>query len=167
MNLTTTLRLSAVTLLAFLLIISSPALASNSFKGPATRLVVIRSLAVAFWPKVLAVNTMEIGLKKPVVTTLPAPAVEVPTPAVLKLVPQTKLLLGVVLKADGQPLPGASVYPAGAPRQLVVTDAQGHFELHVAKGTAASLWVEYFGEGSSRVEVPASQFTPLQITLGQ
>lgn len=81
--------------------------------------------------------------------------------------PQTVQLRGVVLAADGRPCAGASVYPAGAPRQLVVTDAKGAFALPVPAGTAVSLRVEYFGEGSSRVEVPAPGPEPLRITLGK
>jgi hypothetical protein len=111
-------------------------------------------------------STKKIGLRNPSVITLPA-LVVVATPTTLPLAPQAKHLVGVVLKSDGQPLPGASIYPAGAPRQLVVTDAQGRFDLLVAMDSAVILRVEYFGEGSSRVEVPASQVAPLKITLGQ
>jgi hypothetical protein len=72
-----------------------------------------------------------------------------------------------VLPPDSRPCAGASVYPAGAPRQLVVTDAQGAFTLPVPAGGSVSLRVEYFGEGSSRVEVPAPGTEPLLITLGK
>jgi hypothetical protein len=85
------------------------------------------------------------------------------TPAV----PQTVQLKGIVLAPDGQPCAGASVYPAGAPRQLVVTDAQGAFALPVPAGEPVSVRVEYFGEGSSRVEVPAPGTELLRITLGK
>ncbi|QKG51802.1 carboxypeptidase-like regulatory domain-containing protein [Hymenobacter sp. BRD67] len=89
-------------------------------------------------------------------------------PVAEALAPQTVQLKGIVLKADGQPCAGASVYPAGAPRQLVVTDAKGTFTLPVPASMPVSLRVEYFGEGSSRVEVPAKAATePLHITLGQ
>lgn len=74
---------------------------------------------------------------------------------------------GIVLTPEGRPCAGASVYPAGAPRQLVVTDAQGAFELPVPAGAAVSLRVEYFGEGSSRVEVPAPGTSLVRVTLGQ
>lgn len=81
--------------------------------------------------------------------------------------PQTVQLKGIVLTAEGRPCAGASVYPAGAPRQLTVTDAQGAFSLPVPAGAAIALRVEYFGEGSSRVEVPAPSSEPLRITLGK
>jgi hypothetical protein len=80
--------------------------------------------------------------------------------------PQTVQLKGIVLAPDGRPCAGASVYPAGAPRQLTVTDAQGAFTLAVPAGAAVSLRVDYFGEGSSRVEVPAPGPELLRITLG-
>jgi hypothetical protein len=96
----------------------------------------------------------------------------VPTPAPTTLAtapdtPQTVQVKGVVLTPDGRPCAGASVYPAGAPRQLVVTDAQGAFTLPVPAGGPVSLRVEYFGEGSSRVEVPTPGAEPLRITLGR
>lgn len=81
--------------------------------------------------------------------------------------PQLIQLRGIVLNPDGRPCAGASVYPAGAPRQLVVTDAQGAFALPVPAGAAVSLRVEYFGEGSSRVEVSAPGTALVRVTLGQ
>jgi hypothetical protein len=165
MTLTTTFRFYSA-LLAFNLFVSSPALASNSLEGPVTNSVIRRSHVVALRPKMPTSSTKKIGLRNPSVITLPA-LVVVATPTTLPLAPQAKHLVGVVLKSDGQPLPGASIYPAGAPRQLVVTDAQGRFDLLVAMDSAVILRVEYFGEGSSRVEVPASQVAPLKITLGQ
>ena len=85
----------------------------------------------------------------------------------LAAAPQTVQLSGTVLGPDGRPYAGVSVYPAGAPRQLVVTDANGAFKLAVPAGIPTSLRVEYFGVGSSRVEVPLPSTTPLQVTLGQ
>ena len=82
-------------------------------------------------------------------------------------VPQTVQLRGVVLNPDGRPCAGASVFPAGLPRQLVVTDAQGAFVLPVPAGVALSLQVEYFGVGSSRVAVAAPSTELLHITLGK
>jgi hypothetical protein len=110
-------------------------------------------------------------------TTLPALAT-IATPATVQAAapseaiagptaPQTIQVTGIVLAPDGRPCAGASVYPAGAPRQLVVTDAQGAFTLPVPAGTAVSLRVEYFGEGSSRVDVPTPGSAPLRITLGK
>jgi hypothetical protein len=107
-------------------------------------------------------------------TTVPALATPATVPAAAPseaiagpTAPQTIQVTGVVLAPDGRPCAGASVYPAGAPRQLVVTDAQGAFTLPVQAGTALSLRVEYFGEGSSRVEVPTPSSAPLRITLGK
>jgi hypothetical protein len=165
MTLTTTFRFYSA-LLAFYLFVSSPALASNSSEGPVTNSVLKRPHAVGLRPKVPTSSTKKIGLRKPGAVTLPAPVV-VATPAILPSAPQAKHLVGVVLKSDGQPLPGASIYSTGAPRQVVVTDAQGRFDLPVTMDSAVVLRVEYFGEGSSRVEVPASQVAPLKITLGQ
>jgi hypothetical protein len=106
-----------------------------------------------------------------------APATQVRKPAALPIAavaasaapaaPQTVQIKGIVLASDGRPCAGASVYPAGAPRQLVVTDAQGAFTLPVPAGEAASLRIEYFGEGSSRVEVPAPGTALVRITLGK
>ena len=76
-------------------------------------------------------------------------------------------LRGVVLTPDGRPCAGASVYPAGQARQLVVTDAQGGFVLPVPAGAALSLQVEYFGVGSSRVAVAAPSAAPLRVILGK
>jgi hypothetical protein len=98
-----------------------------------------------------------------VATAAPAASAQLASPAA----PATVQLKGIVLAPDGRPCAGASVYPAGAPRQLVVTDAQGAFTLPVPAGAAVALRVEYFGEGSSRVEVPAPGTEPLRITLGQ
>lgn len=106
-----------------------------------------------------------------------SPAVQTSQPATLVAVatsvpaspaaPQLTQLRGIVLNPDGRPCAGASVYPAGAPRQLVVTDAQGAFALPVPAGAAVSLRVEYFGEGSSRVEVPTPGTALVRVTLGQ
>ncbi|MDJ0364593.1 carboxypeptidase regulatory-like domain-containing protein [Hymenobacter sp. H14-R3] len=98
-------------------------------------------------------------------TTLVAVATEQPDAA--PTAPHVIKLKGIVLNANGQPCPGASVYPAGAPRQLVITDANGAFALPVPAGGPVSLRVEYFGVGSSRVEVAAPSTDVLHITLGQ
>lgn len=81
--------------------------------------------------------------------------------------PQLVQLKGLVLNPDDRPCAGASVFPAGAPRQLVVTDASGVFVLPVPAGTALSLQVEYFGVGSSRVAVDKPSAELLRITLGK
>ncbi|TDN36502.1 hypothetical protein E4631_19020 [Hymenobacter sp. UV11] len=93
----------------------------------------------------------------------PADTTTSATPAAQQVVQ----LKGLVLSSDGRPCAGASVFPAGAPRQLVVTDAKGAFTLPVPAGTALSLQVEYFGVGSSRVAVDKPTDEPLRITLGK
>lgn len=93
----------------------------------------------------------------------PADTTTTATPAAPQIVP----LRGLVLNSDGRPCAGASVFPAGAPRQLVVTDAQGAFVLPVRAGTAVSLQVEYFGVGSSRVVVDKPLTEILRVTLGR
>lgn len=110
------------------------------------------------------------AVAKPKATLAPAKQTAPPVASVLPATvdsPQTVQLKGVVLAPDGRPCAGASVYPAGAPRQLVVTDAQGAFSLPVPAGAPVSVRVDYFGEGSSRVEVPAPGAEPLRITLGK
>lgn len=77
------------------------------------------------------------------------------------------LLKGTVLLRNGQPCAGASVYAAGAPRQLVVTNAQGAFTIPTTAGAAVVLYIDYFGEGTSRVKVALPATEPLRITLGQ
>lgn len=89
------------------------------------------------------------------------------TPTEAPAATQVIKLNGIVLNADGTPCPGASVYPAGAPRQLVITDAKGAFALPVPAGSAVSVRIEYFGVGSSRVEVATPSAEVLHITLGQ
>ena len=107
---------------------------------------------------------------RPVASLLVLPALKQPAAAVAVAVaaaPQVMMLRGIVLMASGQPRSGASVSVVGAPRQIVVTDAQGAFALPVPAGAAVSLRVEYFGEGTSRVEVPMPTASVLHITLGQ
>lgn len=77
------------------------------------------------------------------------------------------LLKGTVVLRTGQPCAGASVYVAGAPRQLVVTNAQGAFTIPTSAGAAIVLYIDYFGEGTSRVKVSLPATEPLRITLGQ
>lgn len=109
-------------------------------------------------------------LSQPLAAPLQPPAARQPAalPAATPALPQQWVTLrGIVVRPTGRPCAGASVYAAPNPRQLVVTDAQGAFTLTVPASAAAVLRVEYFGEGSSRVEVhlPASEL--LHITLGQ
>lgn len=80
--------------------------------------------------------------------------------------PETVVLRGVVLRADGQPLPGAGVYVAGLAKQLVVTDEQGAFALPVPTGRQVAVLADYFGLGSTRVSVSLPLAQPLRITVG-
>lgn len=127
---------------------TAPMAKALPFERPATKKKQVRPLGSS-----LALTT----LKQPAA----GPSGAVPTAT------QTVLLRGVVLLPTGLPQPGASVYMAGAPHQLVVTDAQGAFALPVPAGTAVSLRIEYFGEGTSRVEIPTPTAKVLRITLGQ
>lgn len=80
--------------------------------------------------------------------------------------PETIVLTGVVLRADGQPLPGAGVYVAGAAKQVVVTDEHGAFSLSVPGGRTVALQADYFGLGSTRVSVALPVSKPLRLTIG-
>lgn len=154
------LRFCAIALLAGPLLINSAAAAPTTDTHPP---LAKRQPVVAAKPKLTLPAT---GGKQ---TASPAP-VAAPVASVLAAIPyapQTVQLKGIVLAPNGQPCAGASVYPAGAPRQLVVTDAQGAFTLPVPAGGPVSLRVEYFGEGSSRVEVPTPGTEPLRIMLGK
>ncbi|MDO7884052.1 carboxypeptidase regulatory-like domain-containing protein [Hymenobacter cheonanensis] len=154
------LRFCAIVLLAGRLLISSAAAAPTTDTHPP---LAKRQPVAATKPKTTLPAT---GGKQ---TASPAPAAA-PVASVLVAAPeapQTVQLKGIVLAPNGQPCAGASVYPAGAPRQLVVTDAQGAFTLPVPASGPLSLRVEYFGEGSSRVEVLSPGSGPLRITLGK
>lgn len=85
----------------------------------------------------------------------------------LSTVARQTLLRGIVVSAGGQPCAGASVYATQTPRQVVVTDASGAFALPTQPGTAVSLRIEYFGVGSSHLEVVLPTNEVLHITLGQ
>ena len=145
---------------AALLLVAGPALGARAAHTPppTTR----RAPLAAAKPKAAPTDTAK-RVAAPAASPSAAPAAQLAAPAASA----TVQLKGIVLAPDGRPCAGASVYPAGAPRQLVVTDAQGVFILPVPAGAAVALRVEYFGEGSSRVEVPAPGAEPLRITLGQ
>ena len=119
-------------------------------------------------PVTKAARLAKKGTAPAVQTSQPVALVATPSTAPTSpATPQVVQLKGIVLAPDGRPCAGASVYPAGAPRQLVVTDAQGAFALPVPAGAAVSLRVEYFGEGSSRVEVPTPGSGLVRVVLGQ
>jgi len=79
--------------------------------------------------------------------------------------PQFVTLTGVVVLANGQPCPGASVYITGAARQLVVTDARGAFALPVPVGNSLAINAEYFGVGSTRVALDKPSTEPMRIII--
>lgn len=147
-------------LLAMPLLVSAAAAAPTTDKHPPVR----RPAAPATRPKALTpASAPQTAAPVAVASTVASASEQPAAPAA----PQTVQLTGIVLAPDGRPCAGASVYPSGAPRQLVVTDAKGAFALPVPAGAPVSVRVEYFGEGSSRVEVPTPGTGPLRITLGQ
>lgn len=158
MNAFTTLRYYAAVFLLLPLAVGTAVAAPATDNPPPTK----HKPGVATKPR--AADPADAGSKKAAsVAAAPTAPAASPAPAVA---PQTVQLKGIVLMPDGRPCAGASVYPAGAPRQLTVTNAQGAFTLPVPAGKAVSLRVEYFGEGSSRVEVPTPSSELLHITLG-
>lgn len=163
--------LAALSLLTMLLAESTAAL-SKSWRPPATAVAATLAQAAPSVKMVRARPTSTLGSKQsqgiaamPATSRLEQPAAALPL--VAPGLPQLVMVRGTVVRPTGQPCAGASVYAARAPRQLVVTDAQGAFTLPVAAGTAVLLRVEYFGEGSSLVEVPLPIADSLRITLGE
>lgn len=80
--------------------------------------------------------------------------------------PQTVVLTGMVVRADGRPLPGAGVYIVGLAKQVVVTDERGAFALPIPVGQSVAVLAEYFGLGSTRISVAQPLAQPLRITIG-
>jgi hypothetical protein len=77
-------------------------------------------------------------------------------------------VVGTILGADSQPRPGASVFPTSNPRLLAVTDAKGVFRLQLpATAGTIHLQADYFGVGSSRIDVDGQHPQPIHIVLGQ
>jgi len=145
-------RAAAALLLALPLLVSTATAAPSADTRPLAK----RHTAAAAKPKPMSAPAVAQPVAMPA-ATLPAAIEE----------PQTVQLKGIVLNTDGRPCAGASVYPAGAPRQLVITDAQGAFSLPVPAGAPVAVRAEYFGEGSSRVEVPSPGTEILRIKLGR
>lgn len=146
------IRSSSATLVA--LVLAGPVVAAQVTTGPGGRQAA----------KQRRPQTPIAAIQAPVATAM---ASSDTTTSATPAAPQLVQLKGLVLNPDGRPRAGASVFPAGAPRQLVVTDAKGTFVLPVPAGTALSLQVEYFGVGSSRVTVEKPSAEPLRITLGK
>jgi hypothetical protein len=129
------------------------------------------SCGVLFWvqplgslvPPMAAVTRQASSL----LTSVAGPLGMIPTADSLPTPSPILLLKGTVLLRTGQPCAGTSVWVVGAPRQLVMTNAQGVFELPVPTGVAVVLSIDYLGEGTSRVQVPLPLTKPLHVTLGQ
>ncbi|TDN36501.1 hypothetical protein E4631_19015 [Hymenobacter sp. UV11] len=81
--------------------------------------------------------------------------------------PKLVCLTGVVLNPEGRPCPGVCVFPTTNTHQVVVTDAQGNFQLQVPAQTALSLQADCFGLGSSRVTIDGHTPQPVHIVLGR
>lgn len=81
--------------------------------------------------------------------------------------PQLVCLTGVVLNPGGQPCPGVCVFPTTNTHQIVVTDAQGNFQLQVPAQIALSLQADCFGLGSSRVTIDSRTPQPVHIVLSR
>lgn len=164
-------RTCKIALAALPLLLAGSAQAASYSDKPAKRLHAPAAAKVAYRattptpaPVAKKTATSKTAPTTPLLALVAAPTAALPaTPAAV----ETVEVRGLVFNTDGRPCAGASVYPAGSPRQLVVTDAQGAFVLPVPAGAAVSLRVEYFGEGSSRVEVPTPSIEPVRITLGQ
>lgn len=141
------LRLSLASA-AFML--SLPSIAAShepGVKGPAKR---------------LAAPVARPATKAPVAAAAAAPRV-----AAAPAAPQTLVLTGVVLLADGRPCPGAGVFLATAPRQLVVANARGEFSLPVPATGPVAIKADYFGVGSTRLALDQPSGQPLRLTLGR
>jgi len=95
----------------------------------------------------------------------PAPVAATPQP---EAAPSLITVVGTILGTDGQPRPGVSVFPTTNPRLLAITDAKGNFKLQlpVTAGTIR-LQADYFGVGSSRIDVDGQHPQPVHIVLGQ
>lgn len=124
------------------------------------------SMAIGHEPSVKApakrVSAARPAVKAPVaVVAAPSAAPAAPT------APQTVVLTGVVLLANGQPCPGAGVFLATAPRQLVVANARGEFSLPVPADGPVAIRADYFGVGSTRVALDQPSGQPLRLTLGR
>jgi hypothetical protein len=82
--------------------------------------------------------------------------------------PSLITVVGTILGTDGQPRPGVSVFPTSNPRLLAITDAKGAFRLQLpATAGVIHLQADYFGVGSSRLDVDGQHPQPVHIVLGQ
>lgn len=95
--------------------------------------------------------------------TLPQPAAQ-PAAAVA---PKLIYVAGIVFNKEGRPCPGVCVFPTTDTHQIVVTDAQGAFQLQVPAQTNLSIQADYFGLGSNRVAINSYMTQPVHIVLGR
>jgi hypothetical protein len=151
MTFSTCLRL-CIASAAFMLTLPAAATSHQPAKGPSKGKQTVAGTTVA--------------ANKPVSMPLASAApMAAPATADAYVAPQTITLTGVVVLANGQPCPGASVYMTGAARQLVVTDAHGAFALPVPAGNSLAINAEYFGVGSTRVALDKPSTEPMRITI--
>ncbi|MGI4834591.1 MAG: carboxypeptidase-like regulatory domain-containing protein [Janthinobacterium lividum] len=135
----------------------------------ATFLLSLPSLAASHEPSAKA---PKVPAKRSAALGAPAAKAAVAAPAAVAAstvlaAPQPVMLTGVVLLADGQPCPGASVFMTNAPRQLVVANARGEFSLPVPAGSPVAIKADYFGVGSTRLALDQPSGQPLRLTLGR
>lgn len=106
--------------------------------------------------------------RAPVARPAAAPAPEAAAAPKPEAAPRTVSVSGTIVGTDGQPRPGVSVFPTTNPRLIAVTDATGTFHLQVPAAEGfLRLQADYFGVGSSRVEVDGQHPQPVRIVLGQ
>ncbi len=104
-----------------------------------------------------------VALPPPVAKPSSPPPAAVTPPAIES--PALVYLTGLVLTPEGRPCPGVCVFPSNAPRQIVVTNAKGEFQLPVPAHTAISLQAELLGKGSGRVTLAGESAQPVRIVL--
>ena len=104
------------------------------------------------------------SVRKPAVARQ-KPEAAVPAAAVAPpvAVPPLVTVRGVVLGPNHLALPGATVFVAGQPSQMVVTNQDGEFALQLPQ--AAQLVVAYSGLADCRLPVPAHDSNTLFVTL--
>lgn len=124
----------------------------------AGRPVPARRVAAAARPIAVAAAPVLLASAAPVAATAPQP----------EAAPRTVSVTGTILGADGQPRPGVSVFPTFNPRLIAITDAKGTFSLPLpATPGIVHLQADYFGVGSSRVDIDGQHPQPINLVLGQ
>jgi hypothetical protein len=122
------------------------------------RPVPVRRVAAVARPVAPAPVLLAAAAPAPVAATTPQP----------EAAPRTVSVTGIILGADGQPRPGVSVFPTFNPRLIAITDAKGAFSLALPPTPGiVHLQADYFGVGSSRVDIDGQRPKPINIVLGQ